>query len=101
MNLRTDDTFVQDKGWYRARERYRDFLRRQEGRRVIFLELGVGYNTPGIIKYPFWKMTAQNPEAAYACLNSAPDMVPEELRGRAVCVWGDIGEALEVLAGRR
>ncbi len=62
-------TFVEDEGWHRAAERYSEFLRRHEGQRILFLELGVGYNTPVIIKYPFWRMTAKNPNAFYACIN--------------------------------
>ena len=69
MNLRADDKFVQDEGWYKARERYADFLRRHEGMHMLFLELGVGFNTPVIIKYPFWQITAKNPNAVYACIN--------------------------------
>ena len=69
MNLRCDDTFVQDEGWYAAARRYEGFLRRNRGMRVLLLELGVGGNTPGIIKYPFWKMTLENRRATYACIN--------------------------------
>lgn len=69
MNLRADDKFVQDKGWYMASQRYSDYLRRHEGMLILFLELGVGFNTPVIIKYPFWQMTAKNPNAVYACIN--------------------------------
>ena len=69
MNLRADDTFVQDKGWYRAAERYEEFLRRHKNLHILFLELGVGYNTPAIIKYSFWQMTAKNSKAVYACVN--------------------------------
>lgn len=97
MNLRSDDAFVQDKGWYQARGRYRDFLRRHEGMRVVFLELGVGNNTPGIIKYPFWKMTAQNPESVYVCVNFGQAFCPQELRSRSICIDGDIGRVLAAL----
>ena len=69
MNLRSDNKFVEDEGWHRAAERYENFLRTREGGRILFLELGVGYNTPVIIKYPFWRMTAKNPNAFYACIN--------------------------------
>ena len=69
MNLRADGTFVEDEGWHIAAERYSDFLRRHRNLRVLFLELGVGMNTPGIVKYPFWQMTAENPAAVYACIN--------------------------------
>ena len=95
MNLRSDDKFVEDEGWHAAAARYEEFLRtRQDGRRILFLELGVGYNTPVIIKYPFWKMTAANPEATYACVNYGEAYCPEEIAERSVCIDGDIGEAL-------
>ena len=90
MNLRTDDTFVEDAGWHAAARRYEDFLRRHAGRHVLFLELGVGGNTPGIIKYPFWRMTRQNPRAVYACVNLSAAYCPKELRKRTICIEGDI-----------
>ena len=95
MNLRCDDTFVQDDGWYAAQRRYQDFLRRHEGGRILFLELGVGGNTPVIIKYPFWKMTAQNPAAAYLCINQEDSYVPREIRKRSLCIPQDIGAVLQ------
>ena len=97
MNLRCDGTFVEDAGWHAAAERYADFLRRHGKGRVVYLELGVGYNTPGIIKYPFWRMTAQNPDAAYVCVNRDDSAAPAELGKRAVCLGGDIGGILRKL----
>lgn len=97
MNLRCDDTFVEDAGWHAAAGRYADFLRRHGKGRVVYLELGVGYNTPGIIKYPFWRMTAQNPDAAYVCVNRDDSAAPAELGKRAVCLSGDIGGILRKL----
>ncbi len=94
MNLRADDKFVQDEGWYKARERYADFLRRHEGMHMLFLELGVGFNTPVIIKYPFWQMTAKNPNAVYACINFNEAFCPEELEKKSICIGGDIAEVL-------
>lgn len=91
MNLRTDNTFVQDEGWYQAQSRYQDFLRRHEGLRVLFLELGVGYHTPAIIKYPFWKMTARNPKATYICINDGQAFAPKEILARSLCISSDIG----------
>ena len=91
MNLRADETFVQDEGWYRAAERYEEFLRRHENLHILFLELGVGYNTPAIIKYPFWQMTAKNPKAVYACLNFGEAFCPEQIRPQAICMDADIG----------
>ncbi len=98
MNLRADDTFVEDEGWHRAAERYDEFLRRHEGQHILFLELGVGMNTPVIIKYPFWKMTYANPKAVYACLNFGEAYAPDEIAGQSICINGDIHEVLNVLA---
>ncbi|MDE6406287.1 MAG: Sir2 silent information regulator family NAD-dependent deacetylase [Lachnospiraceae bacterium] len=97
MNLRADDTFVQDEGWYRAARRYETFLEEHRGKKVLFLELGVGYNTPGIIKYPFWQMTAENPKAAYACVNLGEVCAPTEIIDRSICINADIGEVLKQL----
>ena len=99
MNLRADDTFVQDEGWYRAAERYRDFLVRHRRGRVLYLELGVGYNTPAIIKYPFWQLTAREPQAVYACINAGEAWAPGALGDRAILADGDLASALSVLAG--
>lgn len=95
MNLRVDNTFVQDEGWYQARSQYQDFLGRHEGMRVVFLELGVGNNTPMIIKYPFWKYTLDNPNAFYACINLQEAFAPKEIENRSVCIKMDIGELLK------
>lgn len=97
MNLRCDDTFVQDEGWYAAAARYDDFIRRCEERHVLFMELGVGGNTPGIIKYPFWKMTAKNPESVFACVNYGEAACPKEIACRSVCINGDIGNVIDDL----
>lgn len=97
MNLRADDTFVQDEGWYKASERYTGFIRSHQGMKVLYLELGVGYNTPGIIKYPFWQMTYRNPKAVYACVNYGDAAAPGEIADRSVCIDGDIGEVLRKL----
>ena len=97
MNLRADDTFVEDEGWHDAAGRYEDFIRSHEGLRVLYLELGVGGNTPGIIKYPFWRMTYENPKAVYACVNLGEAVAPREIKERSICIDGDIGEVLEYL----
>ena len=100
MNLRCDSTFVQDEGWYAAARRYEDFLRHHRGMRVLFLELGVGGNTPVIIKYPFWKMTLENRKATYACVNQEEAHIPPEIRKRSICLTRDIGCVLEELLSR-
>lgn len=94
MNLRCDDTFVQDAGWYAAAGRYEDFLGRHREDHVLLLELGVGANTPGIVKYPFWRMTARNVNAVYACVNNGEAYAPREVRARSICVNEDIGPVL-------
>ena len=97
VNLRSDNTFVEDAGWHTAQNRYADFLRRHEGLNILFLELGVGGNTPGIIKYPFWQMTAANPKATYACINYEEVYVLKEIAKRSICINADIGEILKQL----
>lgn len=94
MNLRSDDTFVEDEGWHRAAERYENFLRTREGQKILFLELGVGYNTPVIIKYPFWQMTAKNTNAIYACVNQGQAVCPQEIEQRSICLDADISAAI-------
>lgn len=89
MNLRADNTFVQDNGWYAAAGRYDDFVRRHEDTPVLYLELGVGLNTPGIIKYNFWQQVYQNQKAQYVCVNKGQSYAPQELAGRSLCLNGD------------
>lgn len=94
MNLRCDDSFAEDEGWHLAAERYSNFLRTRQGEKIIYMELGVGMNTPIIIKYPFWRMTAQNPQALYACINKGEVLCPNEIAKRSICIEEDIGTAL-------
>lgn len=95
MNLRADDKFVQDEGWYKAAERYDDFVRTRGNTKILLLEFGVGYNTPVIIKFPFWKITAKNPNAVYACINKGEALCPEEIKEQSICLNTDIGTVLE------
>ncbi|MGI5067747.1 SIR2 family NAD-dependent protein deacylase [Treponema denticola] len=108
MNLRADHTFVTDKGWYKASKQYEKFLQTRniigpqgqqehqaDSGKVLFLELGVGGNTPGIIKYPFWQMTEKNPNAAYACINFGEAVVPSKIEKQSICINDDIGEVLK------
>ena len=97
MNLRADDKFVEDEGWREAAKRYENFLQARRQRRVLYLELGVGFNTPVIIKYPFWRMTEQNLNAVYACVNYGEAACPTEIEKRSVCINGNIGDVLEKL----
>ena len=100
MNLRADDSFVEDEGWHRASAAYADFLRRHENLHVLYLELGVGANTPVIIKYPFWQMTKANDKAVYACLNYGEAFCPGEIEDRSICIDGDIGTLLTEIKGK-
>ena len=97
MNLRADDKFVEDDGWHKAAERYSDFLRTRDGQKILFLELGVGYNTPVIIKYPFWQMTAKNSNATYACINYGDATCPNDIQRQSICIDADIGKVLNEL----
>lgn len=90
MNLRCDGTFVEDDGWHEAAKRYQDFLEKHKNARTLFLELGVGGNTPGIIKYPFWNLTYKNKNTFYASLNMAKEEIPIEIKARSVLIKGDI-----------
>ena len=94
MNLRSDDTFVEDAGWHKAANAYCDFIRRHENLHVLYLELGVGSNTPMIVKYPFWQMTGANEKAVYACLNYGEAYCPKQIEKQAICINGDIGEII-------
>ncbi len=118
MNLRADDTFVQDEGWYAAKNRFASFLshhgisgtfgfvnveeptKGERNQKILYLELGVGGNTPGIIKYPFWQAVYKNPNATYACLNFGEAVAPTEIKSRSICLDGDTGEALKELKKR-
>ena len=96
-NLRCDDTFVQDDGWYQANDRYADFLRRHRHLKTLFLEIGVGNNTPGIIKYRFWQMTYEWPDGTYACLNLGQAGAPREIHAKSICINDDIGKVIKEL----
>lgn len=97
VNLRSDNTFVEDKGWHIAQNRYEDFLRRHNGLNILFLELGVGGNTPVIIKYPFWRMTARNRNATYACINYGEAFAPDEIQKQSICIDMDIDTVITEL----
>lgn len=101
MNVRppqaADPDFLRVQDAYLQAERYESFLRTRQGQKLLFLELGVGYNTPVIIKYPFWRMTAANPRAVYACLNLGQAATPREIQRQSICIDGDIGAVLAAL----
>ncbi|MBQ7578415.1 MAG: Sir2 silent information regulator family NAD-dependent deacetylase [Synergistaceae bacterium] len=98
-NLRIDDTFVEDSGWHKAAKNYSRFLDDSCKKKTLFLELGTGYNTPGIIKFPFWKMTREWPDAFYCCINLGEAHIPSRagISERSISIDSDIGEILEKL----
>ena len=98
MNLRADDSFVEDEGWHKASAAYYYFLQSHENQHVLYLELGAGANTPVIIKYPFWQMTFKNENAVYACLNYGEAFCPGEIEDRSICIDGDIGTLATALS---
>ncbi len=99
MNLRSDDSFVEDAGWHRHARLYSDFMEKNGDKEILFLELGVGFNTPGIIKYPFMRMTERAPKATYACVNSRDAFTAKDIADRSIVIRGDIGDVIRELAG--
>ena len=97
LNLRSDDTFVEDAGWHAAAERYRKYLATHLSKKILFMDLGTGYNTPGIIKYPFWRMTMECEEATLACINIKDTDVPAEIADKSLCIAADIGAVIDML----
>ena len=97
MNLRSDDTFIEDFGWNEAASRYVNWVQAHDGKKLLLLELGVGSNTPGIIKYPFWRITAKNPNATYVCLNFGEAECPKQIEDRAILVNADIADVIEAM----
>lgn len=97
MNLRADDTFVEEDGWHRAAGRYTEFLNSHRDTKTLFLELGTGMNTPGIIKFPFWRMVHEWRDATYACINLNEAYAPAEIREKSICMGEDIGDVLNHL----
>ena len=97
MNLRCDDTFVEDEGWHRAAERYSEFLRRHRELKMLFLDLGTGMNTPTIVKFSFWRMANEWSDATYACINLGEAYAPREIEAKSLCINADIGSVLKQL----
>lgn len=99
VNLRCDDSFVEDENWDKAAKRYSDFINENQNKKILFLELGVGMNTPVIIKYPFWRMTYSCKNSLYVCINNGEAWAPKEINNKSICLNMDIIEALEKLKG--
>jgi NAD-dependent SIR2 family protein deacetylase len=99
-NLRSDDTFVEDEGWHAAARRYEAYLHEHAHGSVLYLELGVGGNTPGIIKLPFWQLAEQNRDATYACVNLGESFAPNRIADRSILIDADIAQVMDALAGQ-
>lgn len=97
VNLRCDNTFVQDKGWYEAKDRYSSFIKKNKNKKILLIELGVGSNTPVIIKYPFWQMTSENKNAVYVCINYGEAYCPENIKKQSICLDEDIAKVISAL----
>lgn len=97
MNLRCDDKFVEDDGWRAACKRYEDFIQKNRNKKILFLEIGVGFNTPAIIKFPFMRMTYMNPKAVYACINNSEAYAPDEIKNRSILINEDVYKVLSDL----
>lgn len=98
FNLFWDDTFVRDEGWHTAHDRYEEYLSCHETGRILYLELGVGFNSPGVIKFPFWNMAAKNPDAVYASVNLTNPCYPALLEDRSIVISRDIDAVICDLA---
>lgn len=97
MNLRADSTFVQDKNWDKQKSKYENFLKNSNNSKILFLELGVGFNTPSIIKYNFWRMTLNNKKSVYASINLGECYSASDIEERSICIDADISEVLKKL----
>lgn len=97
LNLRKDDSFVEDENWHKSNESYVSFIGENSDKKILFLELGVGMNTPGIIKYAFWRMTYQLASAKYACISQEHAIVPEEIIDKSLCIQADLKLVLNSL----
>ncbi len=94
VNLRSDETFVEDEGWHAASERYADFIRRHLHDKILFLDLGSGGNTPIVFKIPFIRWTMQNPNAVYATVNLGEAFTVDQIKERSIVIDADINDVL-------
>lgn len=100
MHLRCDQYFVEDENWHEAAGHYRDFLNKMGKKKGVLLELGVGFNTPTIIRFPFEKMVRENGNLSLIRLNKDEAFVPESFGNRAVGIGGDMAKVISDLDNR-
>ena len=99
MNLRCDNYFVEDEAWHEEADRYAGFLEQNKDKKVVLLELGVGFNTPIIIRFPFEKMVRENSSYSLIRLNMDEAVVPESFGKRAIGIGGDMAKAITDIRG--
>lgn len=99
MNLRCDNYFVEDEAWHEAADRYAGFLEQNKDKKVVLLELGVGFNTPIIIRFPFEKMVRENSSYSLIRMNMDEAVVPESFGKRAIGIGGDMAKAITDIRG--
>lgn len=97
VNLRSDETFVEDDGWHAASKRYEDFINKHQDDKVLYLDLGCGSNTPIIFKVPFLKWTMQNINATYATINLGEAFTVEQIKDRSIVIDADVNEVFKRL----
>ena len=97
MNLRKDANFVQDENWYRQSEKYEDFLSRSKGKNVVLLEIGVGFNTPGIIRFSFEQMTANIEKTTLIRINKDYPNPMLEIENKTISFDEDTNKIIEDL----
>lgn len=101
MNLRCDQYFVEDEAWHEAEQRFGEYLRKCEDKKTVLLELGVGFNTPVIIKFGFHNATRKNKSATYICVNLFEAAAPSDIMDRSICIQSDCGKVIEDLLAMR
>lgn len=101
MNLRKDNHFVQDEAWYAAEERFSDYLSEAIDQKLVLVELGVGFNTPTIIRFPFEKLVREHENINLIRLNLDQAIVPKSFGKRAVGINADMADSiLDIFRGR-
>lgn len=94
MNLRCDDMFVEDKGLKEAQNRYINFIKNNKNKKILYLEIGVGYSTPVWIKYPFMNFVYSNKDARYVVINKENEKIPYEIKKQTLVIKDDIGKVI-------
>lgn len=100
MNLRCDRYFVEDEAWHNAERRFGDFIEECHNGEVALLELGAGFNTPTIVRFPFERMVRENKNMRLIRLNLNEAIVPESFGERAIGINRDMNESITDIIDR-